>query len=595
MSGDDADLNALWIVVAEQDEAHALPYASHRRVLTAYSHRLCVPVSRDEADVYGVDSKFDEYAFPYDVLWLDIEHTDGKRYFTWDKSLFPNPTAMQEKLGARGHKMVTIIDPHIKRDGNYKIHSEASSKGLYTRNKDGNEYDGWCWPGSSSYLDFTDSKTRDWWADQFSYDRYAGSTQHLYTWNDMNEPSVFNGPEVSMNKDAKSIAGVEHREWHNLYGFYQIMATHEGQLRRNPERNTRSFVLSRAFYAGTQRYGAIWTGDNAARWDHLVQAAPMLLTIGVSGLTFSGADVGGFFQNPTTELMVRWYQAGSWQPFFRAHAHIDTARREPWLFGDETLAQLRDIVRTRYTYLPLWYTLFYMANQTGVPTMRPMWMEYPTDASVFNMDNQWMVGSDILVCPVTSQGSNSVNVYFPGQQPWYDVQTYAKVAGGSGSKSIDAVLTKIPAYQRGGAIVPRQMRARRSSQLMRDDPYTLVVTLDSASKASGQLYLDDGITFDFQRKGAFRLRQFDYAPASAQQHVLKSIQVSGGKVYAPSNTVERIVVAGLNGKAPASITAQDGDGGSRSLTFTYDAAADVLTIRKPDVKVAYDWSIQLNF
>ena len=170
---------------------------------------------RDEADVYHVHSKFEELDYPYDVLWLDIEHTDGKRYFTWDDKLFPHPEEMQKKLGGDGRRMVTIIDPHIKRDNNYYIHKEATALGLYIKDKKfEKDYDGWCWPGSSSYLDFTTEKVRSWWAEQFQFSKYKGSTPELFTWNDMNEPSVFNGPEVSMQKDLLNLNKCEHREWH---------------------------------------------------------------------------------------------------------------------------------------------------------------------------------------------------------------------------------------------------------------------------------------------------------------------------------------------------------------------------------------------
>jgi len=253
--------------------------------------------------------KFEEHDFPYDVLWLDIEHTDGKRYFTWDKHLFPTPARMQQELWKQGRRMVTIVDPHIKRDGNYRIHQEAENKGLYVKREDGvSDFEGWCWPGSSGYLDFTDTNVRDWWAKQFAYDKYIGSTPSLFTWNDMNEMSVFNGPEVTMQKTTKNLAGVEHREWHNIYGMLFQRATAEGLVARNTPANDRPFVLSRSFYAGSQRWGAIWTGDNAARWDHLAIAAPMLLTIGSAGLPFAGADVGGFFGNCDAELMTRWMQ-----------------------------------------------------------------------------------------------------------------------------------------------------------------------------------------------------------------------------------------------------------------------------------------------
>lgn len=186
--------------------------------LFALGYHQCRWNYRDERDVATVEGMFEQLDYPMDVIWLDIEHTDGKRYFTWDKLVFPSPIEMQRNVSAHGRKMVTIVDPHIKRDPAYHIHKEATEKHLYIRNKDGADFDGWCWPGSSSYLDFTSPSVREWWGQQFALQKYVGSTMDLFTWNDMNEPSVFNGPEVSMPKDATNLAGVEHREWHNLYG-----------------------------------------------------------------------------------------------------------------------------------------------------------------------------------------------------------------------------------------------------------------------------------------------------------------------------------------------------------------------------------------
>jgi alpha 1,3-glucosidase len=337
----------------------------------ALGYHQCRWNYRDEADVYHVDSKFEELDYPYDVLWLDIEHTDGKRYFTWDDHTFPDPVEMQKKLAGHGRRMVTIVDPHMKRDNSYYIHKEATSLGLYIKDKNGDkDFDGWCWPGSSSYLDFTTEKVRSWWADQFHYSKYKGSTPELFTWNDMNEPSVFNGPEVSMQKDLLNLNKCEHREWHNLYGMLFHRSTSEGLIKRNEGGNVRPFVLSRSFFAGSQRYGAIWTGDNEAKWSHLEISAPMLLGLNVGALSFVGADVGGFFGDTDAELMTRWMQAGAYQPFFRGHAHHDAKRREPWMFGDETMARLRRAAMARYALLPYWYTVFWQAGVTGMPVMR---------------------------------------------------------------------------------------------------------------------------------------------------------------------------------------------------------------------------------
>jgi alpha 1,3-glucosidase len=239
-----------------------------------------------------VDGGFDANDIPYDVLWLDIEHTDGKRYFTWDSAYFPTPARMQDDVASRGRKMVTIVDPHIKRDSGWRLFKEAEEKGLYVKNKDGADFDGWCWPGSSSYLDMLSPNVRDWWAQQFSTKVYEGSTKNLYIWNDMNEPSVFNGPEITMHKDNLHVGGVEHRDVHNVYGYFYHMATADGLRKRGYEEwgpdGDRPFVLSRAFFAGTQRIGAIWTGDNEASWEHLKVSVPMLLSINIAGLPFSG-------------------------------------------------------------------------------------------------------------------------------------------------------------------------------------------------------------------------------------------------------------------------------------------------------------------
>ena len=221
---------------------------------------------RDEADVDAVHAKFDEHDIPVDVIWLDIEHTNGKRYFTWDSGFFPNPAAMQQRLADKGRKMVTIIDPHIKVDDGFALYvgiipplyfcnsasryKEAKDSGFYVmRGNDKSQIaNGHCWSGDSAYLDFSNPAVRQYWAKQFTL--YPSATEHLFTWNDMNEPSVFNGPEISMPRDNIHFGDVEHRENHNMYGFFMTMATHAGHLQAYP--NRRPFILSRSFFAGSQ-------------------------------------------------------------------------------------------------------------------------------------------------------------------------------------------------------------------------------------------------------------------------------------------------------------------------------------------------------
>lgn len=560
--------------------------------LFATAYHQCRWNYRDEEDVENVDAKFDENNIPYDVLWLDIEHTDGKRYFTWDRVMFPHPEEMQNKLAAKGRHMVTIVDPHTKRDDGYFLHKEATQKGYYVKDANGNDFDGWCWPGSSSYPDTLNPEIRSWWADRFSYENYVGSTPSLYIWNDMNEPSVFNGPELTMPRDALHYGGVEHRELHNVYGYYFHMATADGLQKRGNGKD-RPFVLSRAIFAGSQRYGAIWTGDNTAEWEHLRVSVPMILSLGLTGISFSGADVGGFFGNPEPELLVRWYQVGAFYPFFRAHAHHDTKRREPWLFGERNTELIRDAIHVRYMLLPYFYTLFREANTSGVPVVRPLWMEFPSEEATFNNDEAFMVGNSILVQGIYTERAKHASVYLPGKQSWYDLRTGTTYKGSTTYK-LDISEDSIPAFQRAGTIIPRKDRFRRSSTQMVNDPYTLVIALNSSQAAEGELYVDDGKSFDFKH-GAYIHRRFVFADGK-----LTSVNLAptspGNSRFSTSSVVERIILLG-NASRPKSAhiesTNLNVDIELGPLWLQRGRGSAVVTIRKPGVRIADDWTIKI--
>ena len=274
----------------------------------------------------------------------------------------------------------------------------------------------------------------------------------------------------------------------------------------------------RSAFAGSQRYAAIWTGDNTAEWGHLEASIPMCLSLSVAGMAFCGADIGGFFGNPDGELFVRWYQAAAFQPFFRSHAHIDTKRREPWLYSAGEMSLIRAAVRSRYTLLPLWYTLFYEAEQDGVPPMRPLWYEFPGDELSHAREGTHMVGDSLLVAPVLHKGATSVEVYFPGNTLWYDYWTREKMEV-TGVKTISAPYEKVPVFQRGGSIIPIRERVRRSSALMHEDPITLIVAPDKAGMASGSLYLDDGKSFDYQNGDKIYMK-FTYDNGKLESKIL---------------------------------------------------------------------------
>uniref|UniRef100_A0A8C7IZE9 Glucosidase II alpha subunit n=1 Tax=Oncorhynchus kisutch TaxID=8019 RepID=A0A8C7IZE9_ONCKI len=385
-----------------------------------------------------------------------------------------------------------------------------------------------------------------------------------------------------MHKDALH-GNWENRDLHNLYGLYVQRATAEGLIERSGGVE-RPFVLARAFFAGSQRYGAVWTGDNAAEWEHLKISIPMCLSLSLVGVSFCGADVGGFFKSPSTELLVRWYQTGAYQPFFRAHAHLDTPRREPWLFGPENTALIREAVRQRYALLPYWYQLFYHAHHSGQPVMRPLWVEYPQDTATFSMDDQFLLGRDLLVHPVTEEGARGVTAYLPGKgEVWFDVHTFQK-HNGAQNLYIPVTISSIPVFQRGGSIIPRKARVRRSSSCMEHDPYTLFVALSPKRFAQGELYIDDGHTFNFDKQKQFIHRRFSFA-----NNALSSRNLAPGSQFTTFSWVEKIVILGAS--KPSKATLKTHDGKESQLEFEFDASMSVLTLRKPGVNAGLDWTV----
>ncbi|XP_059481190.1 neutral alpha-glucosidase AB [Neocloeon triangulifer] len=537
----------------------------------------------DEDDVKGVDAGFDTHDIPYDVIWLDIEYTEGKKYFTWDRIKFPHPGDMMKNLSLKGHHMVVIIDPHIKREGGYFVHEDATSNGYYVKNKDGNDYEGWCWPGSSGYLDFFNPVVRDYWASKFSLDNFPGTTLDTHIWNDMNEPSVFNGPEITMPKDCVHHGGWEHRDVHNLYGLTHVMSTYDGLLKRS-QGKLRPFILTRSFFVGSQRFASVWTGDNMAEWDHLKASIPMCLSISLAGMPFCGADIGGFFKNPDSELFYRWYQAGAFLPFMRGHAHIDTKRREPWVYDQETTLLVRSAVRKRYELLPYWYTLFRQHETGGLPIMRPIWYNYPKEKATFTIEDEFMLGNELLIHPVTQSGATDVSVYFPGEKDlWYDLDAL-ELFSGHGTKTVQVPKEKIPVYQRGGTIIPKKMRVRRSSALTKDDPYTLQVALNADGLATGSLYIDDGESFDYQN-GQFTSLNYFYDGTT----MVSKLGDKNGN-FVTKSWLERIIVMGIK-KAPSRIVLKSPSLGEQELESTFSPNKHLLVIRKPAVPITEEWKI----
>ena len=561
-----------------------------------------------DEDVRDVDRKMDKARIPYDVIWLDIEYTDGKKYFTWDAHTFPDPLGMGKQLDSHDRKLVVIIDPHIKNEGNYPVVEELKSKSLGVKNKDNNLFEGWCWPGSSHWVDCFNPAAIEWWKSLFTYSSFKGTAANTFLWNDMNEPSVFNGPETTMPKDNIHYGNWEHRDVHNINGMTFVNATYHALLARDPPASRRRpFVLTRSYYSGSQRLGAMWTGDNQAEWSHLAASIPMILTHNIAGFPFAGADVGGFFGNPSKELLTRWYQAGAFYPFFRGHAHIDTRRREPYLAGEPYTSIITQALRLRYQLLPAWYTAFHAASVFGVPILQPQYYAHPSDEAAFAIEDQFYLGTTgLLVKPVVTEGAESVSFYLPPGETYYDYFTYTTHVGSGSAITIPAPLDKIPLFMKAGRIFPRKDRPRRSSGLMRWDPYTLVISLGSDGEAEGDLYVDDGESYDYA-DGAYIHRHFSFSSGtfrssdlSAEADVLKPSKKRKAYLAAMSAVrVEKIVIVGapMEWKGKTEVKVQE-EGAKQPRMVEMEwfegqrGVANWAVIRDPGTEIGKGWTVE---
>lgn len=238
-------------------------------------------------------------------------------------------------------------------------------------------------------------------------------------------------------------------------------STFDGLVRHRP--NLRPFILTRSFFAGSQKTAAVWTGDNMSKWEHLKISIPMLLSHSIAGITFVGADIPGFFFNPDSEeLVIRWYQVAILHPFYRAHAHLDTKRREPWTFSEFTRNSIRETIRLRYSFMPYLYQQFYANEVNGSVPMRPLWYNFPNDANTLAIDTQYMIGDDLLVAPVLEHEAKAIEFYLPtttepgkSKTWWLNLQT-GHVAEGGQAYKLEVDINSIPIFQRSGSIVPRR-------------------------------------------------------------------------------------------------------------------------------------------
>ncbi len=451
-------------------------------------------LSADE--VRAVAARFRTERIPCDAIYLDIDYMRGYRDFTFDPARFPEPGALIADLRAQGMRVVPIIDPGVKVDPDFPIYQEGMRDGHFVHRADSSVFEGWVWPGLSVWTDFASPAARAWWAEQHR-DLLALGVAGI--WDDMNEPSqagMSAPPEVTVPFGATlpddavhhsaTYGALPHAAFHNAYGHEMVRATREGIEAARPDE--RAFVLTRAAQAGTQRHAIVWNGDSTSQWWHVALAVSMNLGVGLSGFPVTGIDIGGFWGDTTPELLTRFEQLGAFLPFCRNHSSQGTVYQEPWVFGEPYTSAIRAAIEERYRLLPYLLTLFHEANVTGAPVMRPLAWVAPADAASAACDDQFLLGSDLLVAPVLVEGATERAVLLP-PGTWFAWQGDAVYAGGQ-QITLPVELTTIPLFQRAGSIIPTTGVTQHTDEAP-SAPLTLTVALGAAGDSAEATVWDD--------------------------------------------------------------------------------------------------------
>ena len=484
-----------------------------------------------DTDVLNVARTFRDKQIPADVMYLDIDYMDAYKIFTWHPKNFSNPKQLLTDLKAMGFHTTVIVDPGIKVESGYHAYEDGLQKKLFVTYPDETPYTAQVWPGWCHFPDFTNPEARLWWGNLFN--GYVDLGIEGF-WNDMNEIATWGQQVPSLIQFDWEGKKTTYLEAKNMYGMQMARSTFEGT--RKLMNGKRPFILTRAGFAGLQRYTALWTGDNQAHDEHMLLGVRLVNTLGLSGVSQVGYDVGGFIGNATPELYSRWISLGAFSPFFRGHTAKNTLRSEPWSYGEEPEAIAKKYISFHYNLIPYIYSAFKQSTQTGLPVQRSLAIDYTFDENIYKpaFGNQYMFGSAFLVAPVTSD-QNAVNVYFP-EGNWFSLYDDRQITGLQ-EQSVEAPLNRLPVFVKGGSIIPMQSVVQNTIE-MPDE--TLEIHIYKGKQSEPYVwYEDDGSTYEFEN-GTFYQRMITF---DANLKKVEISKVSGD--YDSHFTKIRIVMHGF--------------------------------------------------
>ncbi len=540
-----------------------------------------------------IASEYRKRKIPNDIIYQDIGWVEGLQNFEWRKDRYDNPKKMLSDLAENGFKVIVSQDPVVSQ-ATEEQWKEADKNGYFALDeRTGESYDmPWPWGGNAGVVDFTNPEVADWW----------GKLQQIPIddgikgfWTDMGEPAWSN-EEDKDRLHMKHHKGM-HDEIHNVYGLEWDRVVTEQFEKRNP--NQRIFQMTRAAYAGMQRYTFGWSGDSGNGndvndgWDNLANQIPIGLSAGMGGIPFWATDISGYCgeirdYEEFSELYVRWLQFGVFNPLSRAH-HEGNNAVEPWLFGDEAERISKKAIELKYQLHPYIYTYAREAYDSGLPIMRAMFLEYPNDEKTYNLNHQFMFGEHILVAPVVEQGINFQEIYLPKGE-WIDYNNPRKIYEGKQYINYDTPLDITPIFIKNGAIIPKMPVMQYIGQ-MKNIPLILEI-FPSNRNSEFTLYEDDGETNDY-KKNVFARTKIEMEVMSDKLNVIIAEPENAGFTTAKRNIQLEIHL----GKKPKNVSLQkdlkeftredlkDELNTNFNISgYAYDENKQMLYVRFPDTK-----------
>lgn len=500
---------------------------------------------RTEDDIRSVVKKYRESNIPLDAVYLDIDYMDNFKDFTVSEEKFPAFKSFVSEMKTQHVRLVPIIDAGVKVEKGYSVCDEGEAKGFFCKKEDGSYFTGGVWPGNSRFPDFLNEDARAWFGAQYKKLIDLGIEGF---WNDMNEPALFYSTESladsfkkmesfkgknldiqsffefadisrsSFNKasdyrlffhqiknDDGSVTKVRHDKVHNLFGYNMTRAAAEAFDKITPGK--RMLLFSRASFIGAHRYGGIWTGDNGSRWDHLLMGIKMMPSLNMCGFLYTGTDIGGFGGNTSRDLLLRWLAFGDFTPLMRNHSAAGTREQECWRFDHPE--DFASVVGLRYRLIPYLYSEFMKAALNNTMYFRPLSFEYEDDKRARSVEDELLVGNDLLIAPVHEQNAVGRMVYLPQDMTlvrYHGNAVTEQTPLAKGDHYVSVPLEDVVFFVKKGHSVPLCKKNASCTEAI--DYSSFDVVGDAPKGTAITLYHDDGFATDVSlEKGTIAIKQ----------------------------------------------------------------------------------------